>query len=179
MKLFGKKVSGPNVEVVVLPRGLGDDLVFKCQAVLDMTPFEKLCPRPTPPKKMLKGGVVADDVEDRGYQQQINEYGKSRMAWMILQSLRATDGLEWEMVDYSNRDTWGRYEEELRDAGLAEMEVARIVTGVMIANSLNEERINEARARFFTSAQSTQQSQSSQTDVQSSTPSGGAASDSG
>lgn len=172
MKLKGKKISGPNIEVVVLPRGQGEDLVFKCQAVLNMDDFDKLCPRPKAPIVIKKGGIKVEDVEDKGYQQELIEYAKKRMAWMVITSLRATDELEWETVDFGNQDTWAGYEKELRDAGLAEMEVARIVAGVMNANALNEERIQEARERFFTSTHQGTETSPSPTGEPNSTSSG-------
>lgn len=172
MKLNGKRVQGPNVEVIVLPRGQGDDLVFKAQAVLDIAPFEKLCPRPVPPEVIRKGGIRVSNVEDAGYRAELQEYGKLKMAWMLIESLRATEGLEWETVRYEDSSTWLNYERELRDSGLGEAEITRLITGMMSANALNEDRIAEARERFFTSGQSTQAAPSSQTDGQSSTPSG-------
>lgn len=161
MKINGKKIEGANIEIVVLPRGNGDDLVFKAAAVLDSSDFDKLCPRPITPSIMKKGGVTVQNVEDPVFKQSLLNYGKLRMSWMILQSLRATEGLEWEIVDYSDPGTWNLYEKELRDAGLVEMEITRLITAVMTANALNDEKINEARDRFLAGQQAQSLEQSS------------------
>lgn len=176
MKIKGKKIQGPNIEVIVLPRG-DDDLVFKAQAVLDTTAFDNLCPRPEPPKMMKRGGQLVNNVEDPGYQQAVLAYGRLRSSWMIIESLRATEDLEWETVKYDDSSTWNGYENELRSAGLAEMEISRIIAGVMTANALNEEKIEEARNRFFLGQQVAQQAKSSQEAAPNNMPSGEPAKD--
>lgn len=149
MKIHGKKIQGPNVEIVVLPRGGGPDIVFKAAAVMDTESFDRLCPRPTPPKKLLKGNVQVEDVEDDTYKAELAAHGRKRLAWLLITSLRATEGLEWETVDYGNADTWLNYESELRDAGISTQEVNYILEKVLEANCLSQARLDEARARFL------------------------------
>ena len=174
MKIKGKKIEGANVEVVVIPRGNGvEDIVFKCQAILDMKDFDALCPMPEAPGIILAGGRRAKDTENLVFKEELEQYGKKRVSWMLINSLRATEGLEWETVVYNNSDTWNNYERELRDSGFTEGEIARIITGVMTANGLNEDRIQEARERFFTSTLLTTLQPSSQMAELNSTPSGG------
>lgn len=177
MKIKGKKIEGPNIEIIILPRG-NEDLVFKAQAVLDTSAFDQLCPRPEPPKMMKRGGQLVSNVEDPGYQQAIQAYGKLRSSWMIIQSLRATDDLEWETVKYDDSSTWNGYEDELRKSGFAEMEISRLITGVMTANALNEDKIEEARNRFFAGQQAAAQTKSSPEAAPNNTPSGEPAKDS-
>lgn len=152
MKILGKKISGPNIEICVIPRG-EEVIVFHAQAVLDMTPFEGMCPRPKPPTKIIKGGKRIDDFESPQYQILLDKYAQNRVNYMILKSLQATEGLEWESVDLSNVDTWGNYNQELKDSGFSEIEVMRIVNSTMIANCLSEDKLEEARSNFLASQQ--------------------------
>lgn len=150
MKLNGKKVQGSNIELIVIPRGgEEEDVVLQATAVLDYKPFEAMCPEPKPPAKILKGGAKEYDLEAPAYKEAVKVYHERRTAWMILQSLKATPGLEWETVDPANYRTWTNYEQELKDSGFSHVEVQRIVVGVLNANCLNEARIEEARANFL------------------------------
>src|SRR4051812_7874133 len=139
MKLLGKKITGPNIEICVLPRG-EDVIVFKAQAVLDMSPFELMCGRPKPPVKIVKGGKRVDDFESPQYQLELDKYAQNRVNYMILKSLQATEGLEWESVDLSDPNTWANYNTELKEAGFSEIEVMRIVNATMVANCLSEDK---------------------------------------
>ena len=153
MKLNGKKLEGPAVETVILPREDGD-LVFRCQAVLDFKEFDIIVKEPIPPMITKRGETVAvADPTDKEYKKATEQYIFQRFNWMILKSLEATPNLEWETVKANDPETWGKIEDELRAAGLAQAEVGRILLGATTANGLNEARIKEARARFFSTAQ--------------------------
>lgn len=149
MKLNGVKIQGPNVETIIIPRGDGQPIVLKAQAVLDMKPFEKACPDPKPPMKMMKGGIKQPNLEDEMYKREVEAHGKKRLAFMILTGLEATEGLEWDKVKLTDPSTWLLYEDELREAGFSEIEINRITTGVMAANCLSDDKIEEARQRFL------------------------------
>lgn len=151
MLLNGRKVSGANIETVIIPRGDYNDLVFKCQAVLDIDNFEKLYPEPKAPMIIRPGGKQDYDYKDEGYLRSEAEYGNIRWSWIVLQSLKATETLQWETVDDKNPNTWKNWRNELRDAGLSFMEISRIERGVMAANCLDEAKIEEARQRFTVS----------------------------
>jgi hypothetical protein len=151
MKMFGKQVKGPNVEYVVIPRGNGDNIVFKMQAVLDTKPFEQAVKPPVPGKKMLPGGVTQEDTDDPIYKDAVKHFGETRYAWIVLQSLKATEGLEWETVKEDNPSTWVNWETELRDAGFSRTEIQLVMLGVANANALNQDKIDEARSRFLLS----------------------------
>lgn len=151
MRLEGKRIEGPNVETIVIPRTDGrPDIVFKAQAVLDYSEFDELCPRPTPPIKMMRGGEKQADLEDPAYQERLNTYGIKRMAWMCIKSLEATPTIEWEKVDLGNPNTWLKFEDELTESGFSDPEIARIRRGVFAANCLNEDLVELARQSFFT-----------------------------
>lgn len=151
MRLNGKKLQSPNLELIVLPRGDGENIILKAQAVLDMTVFEELCPRPEPGIITYKNGTRKPDEDNPRFRQLIREYGEKRTAYMILKSLEATPDLEWEICDISDPDTWLKYSEELKESGFSEVEINRIIMGVLNANSLNDAKIEEARNHFLAS----------------------------
>ena len=148
MKIKGKTIEGPNVELIVIPRS-GGDIPFECRAVLDFDDFDKMCPDPEPTMKLLPGGVQVPNMEDPKYIAAIEAKGEKRIAWMVVKSLEATEGLEWDTIKMDDPETWGNYRQELQDAGLTFMEITRIITTVMAANSLDETKLEEARKRFL------------------------------
>lgn len=150
MKINGKKIAGPNTELIIIPRGEGEDIVLKAQAILDFAPFHKMMPQPKPPKKRTKDGLF-DNMEDPRFKQAIIEHSEKRMAWMILKSLEATPELEWEMAKIEDSNTWHLYNEELLISGFSDIEISRIINGVMAANCLDEVKMEEARKRFLAS----------------------------
>ena len=148
MKIHGKTYDEPRVETVVIPRN-GGDIIFKAKAILDYEPFEALCPGPMAPMVMRKGGEQFRDVEDAKFKTKVNEWAHNRTNWMIIESLKATDGLEWETVDPKNPTTWDNYIVELTKANFSNAEINRIVECVIDANGLNQKRIDEATERFL------------------------------
>lgn len=150
MRIKGKVIHGPMYEVVVIPRPNNEDLVFKCQAVLNMDTFDKLCPEPTPPVITPLGKPSRPDFEDKDYIKAMEENNRKRFHFLRLESLKATEGLEFETIKDNDPETWSNLQKELFDAGLSPAEVAMIYTGINAANGMNEERLREARERFFT-----------------------------
>jgi hypothetical protein len=67
----------------------------------------------------------------------------------VITSLRATEGLEWDKIQYNNPDTWKLYKEELKESGFSSFEVDKIINGVMSANCLDEDKIEQARRSFL------------------------------
>lgn len=159
MLLNGKRIEGPNEELIIIPRP-DEPIIFTARAVLDMAEFERLCPRPKPPIIKKKSGERVEQTDDLRYQQKVNEYAERRMAYMVIKSLEATEGLEWETVVVGDPETWVNYDPELRESGFSDTEVNRIVVGVLSANCLNESKLEEAR-KLFLAGQQEQKSSSS------------------
>lgn len=170
MKIKGKEIKSSNIEFVVLPRNDGD-IVFECHAVLDYKPFDLMCPEPKPPFKMLPGGQKLINVEDAKYKEKLSAINLRKISWMVLKSLEPT-GIEWDTVKMDDPETWGNYIADFQKAGFSEVEINRIVMGVMAACSLDEAKIEEARQRFLTSRRDTAENSSIQMDAQQNTPSG-------
>lgn len=148
MKLNGQKIIGPNEEIIIIPRGNGEDLIFKARAVIDVDLFEKIYPTPVPPKVMKRGGEQVQDFNDKDYLKSLDQYGAVRWAWIIVQSLKATESLEWETLNENDASSCLNWKRELMDSGFSFMEINRIEAGVLAANCLSEKRLEEARQRF-------------------------------
>lgn len=149
MKIKGKTIEGPNREIIAIPRGNGkEDIILVVDAILDMAPFEKLCPSPKAPLRKIDG-VDVPNVKDANFLKAIDRYAERRMAWMIITSLQATEGLEWDTVDSADQSTWLNFRSELQGAGFSNVEVNRVIEGVIGVNALSEAKIEAARERFL------------------------------
>jgi len=175
MKIGGVEVKGPNEEVLVLPR-MGDDIVIRTRAVTSMDEFDKLVPEPKPPGKLTKDGFVPLP-NDETYRQKLETYNSQRLAYMIIQSLKPSK-IEWESIIEDNPKTWANWTDELKQAGLSEVEVNRIVLCVMQANALDEDKLKEAREVFLLGQAEGQSESSGLPTEPENTPSGEPASDS-
>jgi hypothetical protein len=145
MKINGQTPS-KHVEVLVLPRG-ETSIVIKAQAVVSMEDFP-LQP-PVPPVITARDGTKVDDYQDEKYRAAMRKFANSRTHYLILESLKATEGLEWETVDMKEPETWGNYTKELAEAGFSDAEVSRIVRCVMQANALDDAKLEQARKDFL------------------------------
>ncbi len=148
MKIKGKKIEGPNREIVAIPRGMDDDLIFMVNAVMDMSSFEKMCPVPEPPLRKING-VDVPNLKDTAFLKLLDKHAEKRMAWMVITSLEGTEGLEWDVIDVGDPSTWLLFQDEMKSAGLSQMEINRIVAGVISVNALSESKIDAARERFL------------------------------
>jgi len=134
-------------ELLVLPRANGKDIPIRAKAVSIHEDFEKMVPMPTPPLIQKKGGNVSD-LEDKDFKKAMKRRSDQRFAYLCIRSLEPSN-IEWEVVDVENPATWLKWTDELLAAGLSENECNRIVGAVLAANSLDEEKIEEARKAFL------------------------------
>lgn len=135
-------------ELIVLPRGgPGKDIPIKAKAVSIAEEFDRLVPLPIPPMLQTKDGN-RPDYADKEYKKACKRRDEQRFAFMFLKSLEPSK-IEWETVDMEKPNTWLGWEQELKDSGISEMEVNRIINAVMAANSLDEAKIKEAREAFL------------------------------
>jgi hypothetical protein len=136
----------PVEETLVLPRG-DQIMVFRAAGLKDMTEFNRLCPEPVPPKKLTKDGAVSD-TDDPNYRAESAAYGKRRWGYIAVHSLIPSE-IEWDTVKLDNPTTWSNYEDDLKNAGLTAAECNRITGLVLEANSLDEAKLQQARATFL------------------------------
>ena len=152
MKLKGKTLEPPKPVDIVLPRG--DDVIhLRAQAVFDYSEFEKACPEPTPPFKMKPGEKPpgTKDFDDKGYKRDWAEWYDRRTGWMLVKSLSATDGLEFDAMRADQPATCSQKGlfEELTKSGFLDAEVDHIVRCIRRANALDERHMEEIRQRFL------------------------------
>lgn len=148
MKIGSFAPTGPYVVEAVIPRG-NNSLVFKCQAVLDYADFDRLVPLPQPPMITYSDGNSRLDYEDAKYKEKSALWSKYRLGFIVTRSLSATEGLVWEYVDLGNPETWPKFEDEFRGLFMTDTEIRYIVKCVMEANSLDEDKLDEARKSFL------------------------------
>lgn len=148
MKVNGRRIDRPNEEVVVIPRADGD-IVFKARAILSYEGHESIDPVPKPMGVMRPGGVMSHDVENPAFKKLLNEWSTRRYYWMIIKSLEATEGLEWDTVDSSKPETWANWRKDLETSGFSMVEISRIEAITIDACGLNQSKIDEATKRFL------------------------------
>lgn len=166
MKIKGKKLEGPNKDFVVIPRDSGD-IVLVVQAVLDYTEFDEICKAPSPPMVTRPGKQPVPDYENKKYVESLEDHGLKRIHWLVLKSLDLPENeIEWETIDFTDPETWGNYQKELREGGISEIEQGRIVSGVMSVNNLDDKKIDQARERFLASQRVAAEATSGQLDAQ-------------
>jgi len=149
MKIQGKRLDMPPEVVVPIIRDSGE-VFFKASAVLDFKEFDTVCPPPIPPMIQRKGeSVPTPDLADKKYIDACDKYARQRTNYMIVKSLSTTEALEWEKVKMTDPSTFDKYEEELKESGLNQFEIGRLINAVMEANGLDESKIEAARKRFL------------------------------
>ena len=148
MQLGGKRESRMRM-VLPIPRVGEDDLIFILTPVESYDKFNELCPIPKPPILKKAGGVEVPDIENDAYVNQLTAYATLQSAYIMLSSLKNTPDLVFETVDPEKPSTWDNYKQEMRDFGLSEQEMLRILRAVQGANSLDDGLVDEARNRYF------------------------------
>lgn len=151
MKYKGKKIEGRNADILVLEKG-GEQIVFKAEALMNYKEFDKICPTPEPPERLLPGGIRKKNERDPKYIKAMDDYAEYRVNYMMLKSLQATKDLEWETVDIIKPETYGNWQIELEQAGFSEIERMRIMQLCTRVNALDDNMLDEAKESFLAEA---------------------------
>ena len=156
MRYKGKTLSGPAIQTLAIPRDSttepGDnDIIFQAQAVMDPEAFELIYPSPEPPSRLLPGDPPKQsrNTEDPEYQKALRAWAGKKSSWMILKSLSVTPDLEWERVKLDDPETYDEYPIELRESGFNDIEIRMIINLALKVNSIDEDKMEEARKRFL------------------------------
>lgn len=173
MRIGGIAVEGPTEEVLVLPRG-EQVLVIRAKAI-NLDDFDALCPEPKPPGKLTKDGWIPD-VDNENYKSIVNTHNEKRIAYLVVKALEPSE-IEWDTVQIDNPRTWTNYTSDFKAAGLTTIEINRIVQCVMQANSLDENKLEQARKVFLLGQAQAQKMSSGQSTEQPNTASGELAKD--
>lgn len=161
-----------NTVPVVIPRHGSDSIVFMAEAVLDLDVYDEKFPPPKPPTRYYPGGTSGPAYDDKVYLTKMDEWTTAKTNWMYLQSLKSTEGLEWETVDPNDPSTFKNWIDELKAAYFTMAEITRIITGIHEACGLSQDRIEEAQDAFFAGLQSAREGTPSPSTARLNTPSG-------
>jgi hypothetical protein len=151
LKIAGIEMKGPKTKLLVFPRD-GYDIPLKFVAVSDDTMFDVLCPEPKPPTGLKPGVGKVEIRDDPNYLAKRQLHGKIREDWFVIQSLKPSN-IEWEIVKENDPETWGKWRQELKDAGFSLLEVNTIYQTFIETNVVTEDMLSEARSRFLASPQ--------------------------
>lgn len=147
LKIAGMEMKGPKTKLLVIPRD-GFDIPLRFVAVTDESMFDVLCPEPTPPKALKKGGERVEVYDDPGYIAKKAQHAAKREAWYVIQSLKPSQ-IEWVSIKDEDPDTWINWRQELRDAGFSVLEINTIYATFLETNMVTEAMLDEARNRFL------------------------------
>ncbi len=136
----------PTEDFLVLPRG-DQNLVFRAKAIPDMSAFNAQVSEPKPKMRMTADGSEADLTES-GYLKDSLEYNKRRLAFLVVNSLEPSK-IEWDTVKMDIPGTWALWEDDMKNAGLSQVECNLILRLVMEVNSLDESKMKKAREVFL------------------------------
>lgn len=152
MKIKGKILQNANIEVVVLPRVDGD-IVFKFKPVLNYDEFEELCPKPPVPTSKRAGGESFKNPDDPDYRIALAKYSTLRYQWSFIESISATEDLEWSKIVRTDPSTWHLIDQEIDDAQILPAEKSMMIDAYNIANALDENKLQIARESFLAGVQ--------------------------
>jgi len=144
MKIGNVEVT-TNEEILVLPRPK-EDIVIKAQAI-DMEPFDKMVPEPKAPGIRTKDGFKKD-TEDSTYLQMVEQRDAKRLGYLVVHSLVPSE-IQWDKITLDDPAIWETWSDELLAGGLSSVEVKLVLSCVMGANALDEEKIKAARESFL------------------------------
>lgn len=133
-------------DVLVLPRG-DQNLVFRACGLASMQEFIDANPEPKPPVKVTRDGME-NDYKEPNYVKTMEALSDRRLAFIVVRSL-APSNIEWDTVDPDNISTFTRWQEDLKNGGLNQVECNRVLGLVMGVNSLDEGKIKKAREVFL------------------------------
>jgi len=157
MKINGKNISGPSIYTFVLPIGQNpeDYVVFKFRPLTSKDKFEEIMPKPKPPTFQKPGGESGVNLQDPRFQGAMEDWYSKKTDWEFLRSISATEGLEWSKVKEDDPNTWGLWKDELEEH-FGFVQYNRIFGAYLDANTLTEDRVEEARKRFLASQELSQ-----------------------
>lgn len=164
MKINNRVIREPYTDFVVIPR-LDCDLVFTIEAIYDYSDFEKRCPEPNPPVK-VDGNIKTFNTESPDYKKQLSLWAEKRISWIIITSLKKTDGLEWDTVNYNDPNTWSNYVNDLKSAFLTDQEITHLVNRIIEINSMNSKVFDDAYKSFLAGRGKTPEKENLQNIVQ-------------
>lgn len=151
MKIAGVR-PGKNEDFVVFSRPDGN-IVFKLVPVVSFEHFMATHPVPQPKKELIPGKGMVANFNDPSYKAAITFRDEQLTHYIVLETVKHTDGLEWERVNMAEPATWKNWSDELIEANMLQQEVLYLINKVMDINALNESKMEAARDSFLAERQ--------------------------
>lgn len=146
MKINGVDPSTiPSRDFLILPRG-NSFIRFDAEGLPDMDAFNQLCPEPVAPGKLTPEGWQTDE-KNPDYVSSKLEYNRRRLAYMVVNSL-APSKIEWDTVVIDQPGTWANWEDDMKKAGISQVECNLVLKLVLEVNQLDEGKLKKAREVF-------------------------------
>ena len=115
----------------------------------DWDVFYKTYPQPTPDYSITDKNGTHPDVNDPKYKKAILNWTECKTSYLVIKSLSATEGIEWDSVNMKDPQTWGNYTKDLTEAGFHDSEITRMINLAAEAQGLNGLKIEEATKSFL------------------------------
>src|SRR5688572_8744435 len=107
MRYKGSQLKGTKRDFIVIPRPstivdkldaegkptgeteeIRQEIVFHAEAIMDYTPFEMMCPPPSPQPKLIAGQTEPSfDYDSPDFKKKIREWAIQKQNWIIVKSL--------------------------------------------------------------------------------------------
>lgn len=156
MKYKGEQLKAPISEIIAFTlrseivegRLVYHDLVFEATAILDFSEFLAICPEPSPPPRILAGGQKDFDFESPTYKKAREIWFSKRNDWTVLKSVENSPDIEWEKIKMNDPETWPLWRDEI-GLFLNPTQIMHLWNRIMLLNSIDEAKMEEARQRFL------------------------------
>lgn len=149
MKIKGKAIAAPPARTVRFPRENGEHIEFKLVPITSEKEFDRICPEPEATRVVKKGEEPYIDYNDPKYKERLEAHGQRRLDWMFIESIKTTEGIEFEKVKLDDPSTWHLLKEELEESGLSRAEVMYLLNKIAECNIVTDEYLKDAENRFF------------------------------
>lgn len=150
MKIGDQVIEGdlasPNEDVLVLPRR-NTQIVITARAFKSLEQFEEHVKKPDPKKVFQKGKGWLPNLKDKTYLNQMERYGKLRVAYYVVKSLEPSN-IEWPNLDTEDLTTWDKWEEDFLASGFTQHECNLILGLCLSVNNLDERKMEQSRDLF-------------------------------
>ena len=113
-------------------------------------------------------------LTDPAHRQVLGEWAKKKLGCPVLRSLAPSE-IGWDSRKEDAPRTWPNWEQDLKNAGLTQVECNRVLALVFEANALDDAKLQKAREVFLRGQEPMPEEFSSPRTEQPSTPSGGPA----
>lgn len=149
MKINGQALPSIKPIEIVIPRGTEPPIVLVAGCVRDFKARDQFLQEPKP-VPYVKNGVSGVDTSSSDYLAKLTKYNDQCWNWLLIESLKSTPGVSWSTYKPENPETWN-FAAEMEAGGFNGPETNKIIQTIMEANSLNEEKFEEARKSFLAS----------------------------